>query len=252
MEGEEDATDSGSSEEEDAALYAYNSYMKEVIIEITKKAEPSVDINEVMDRIKKVIQVTVDISKAIYTLVDAAENASKAEDRDGNLSDLIYIKINELQKTVDDEIASENPIDVFKRYITLMLDGVPEVQFDLDEEFLLTSNPDILYLKNVIKFIYELKSMHVEAFLWWSVVEDLILYTTSTMRHLYHEYTRAITGVETTQPRPSYCTSSINKLMGYAVSHLVVEKDFIANTKPKVEKMMMNIRMSLNNIIRHR
>lgn len=250
---DEVATDGNSNEEEeDVALYAYNSYMKEVIIEITKKANPSVEINEVMERVKKVIQVTVDISKAIYTLVDAAENASKAEDRDGNLSDLIYIKINELQKTVDDEIEAENHTDVFKRYLTLMLDGVAEVQFDFDEEFILTSNPDILYLKNAIKFIYELKSMHLEAFLWWSVVEDLILYTTSTMRHLYHEYTRAITGVETTQPRPSYCTSSINKLMGYAVSYLVVEKDFIANTKPKVEKMMTNIRASLNNIIRHR
>lgn len=250
---DEDATDSNTNKEaEDVALYAYNSYMEEVIIEIAKKADPSVEINEVMERIKKVIQVTVEISKAIYTLVNAAENASKAEDRNGNLSDLIYIKINELQKTVDDEIEAENHLDVFKRYLTLMLDGIPEIQFDFDEEFILTSNPDMLYLKNAIKFIYELESMHLEAFLWWSVVEDLILYTTSTMRHLYHEYTRAIMGVETTQPRPSYCTSSINKLMGYAVSYLVVEKDFVVNTKPKVEKMLMNIRASLNNIIRHR
>lgn len=252
VESEEDAMEGTNNEEDDVALHAYNSYMREVIMEIAKKANPSLEMNEVMDGIRQVIQATIDISKSIYSLVDAAENASKAEDRDGNLSDLIYIKLNELQKTVDVEISAEQRIDVFKRYITLMLDGIPEAQFDLDEDFILTSNPDIFYLKNAIKLVFELKSLHLEAFLWWSVVEDLILYTTSSMRHLYQEYTRAITGVEANLPRPSYCTSSINKLMGYAVSYLVVEKDFITQTKPKVEKMMANIRMSLNNIIRHR
>ena len=72
------------------------------------------------------------------------------------------------------------------------------------------------------------------------------------MRHLYHEYTRAITGIEGNLPRATYCTSSLNKLMGYAVSYLVVENDFIAETKPKVESMMRNIRASLNSIIRNR
>lgn len=239
-------------EEEDVSLLAYNAYMKEVIIAITKKADLSLPTSQLMNEIQKVIEVTIDISKNIYSLVDAAENASKLEDRDGNLSDLIYIKINDLQKMVDDEITAEEKIDIFKRYMNLMLDGVPETQFDVNEDLILSSNPDIFYLKNAIKLIYEINPLHLEAFLWWSVVEELILYTTSTMRHLYHEYTRAITGVESSLSRPPYCTSSVNKLMGYAVSYLIIDKGFIKDTKPKVERMVSNIRKSFNNIIYHR
>lgn len=239
-------------EDEDVSLLAYNTYMKEVIIAIAKKADLSVPTSQLTSEIQKVADATIDISKNVYSLVDAAENASKAEDRDGNLSDLIYIKINDLQKMVDDEISAEEKIDIFKRYLTLMLEGVPETQFDVDEDLILSSNPDIFYLKNAIKLIYETNPLHLEAFLWWSVVEELILYTTSTMRHLYYEYTRAITGVESSLSRPPYCTSSINKLMGYAVSYLIIEKDFIKDTKPKVERMLSNIRKSFNNIIYHR
>lgn len=246
--GDEENTE----EEEDVSLLAYNAYMKEVIIAITKKADLSLPSSQLMNEIQKVIEVTIDISKNIYSLVDAAENASKLEDRDGNLSDLIYIKINDLQKMVDDEITAEEKIDIFKRYMNLMLDGVPETQFDVNEDLILSSNPDIFYLKNAIKLIYEINPLHLEAFLWWSVVEELILYTTSTMRHLYHEYTRAITGVESSLSRPPYCTSSVNKLMGYAVSYLIIDKGFIKDTKPKVERMVSNIRKSFNNIIYHR
>lgn len=244
--------DGESSEEEDVSLLAYNAYMKEVIIAITKKADLSAPTSQIMSEIQKVIEVTIDISKNVYSLVDAAENASKLEDRDGNLSDLIYINVLDLQKMVDDEISAEEKTDIFKRYMKLMLEGVPETQFDVDEDLILSSNPDIFYLKNVIKLIYETNPLHLEAFLWWSVVEELILYTTSTMRHLYHEYTRAITGVESSSSRPPYCTSSINKLMGYAVSYLIIDKDFIVDTKPKVERMVSNIRKSFNNIIYHR
>ncbi len=147
-------------------LLAYNSYMKEVIIEIAKKANPSIEINEVIDGIRRVIRATVFVTKTVYRLVDVAENSSKAEDRDGNLSDLIYIKISELQKTVDDEIVGEEHSEVFKRYLSLLLRDVPEVEFDFDKEIILTSNPDIQYLKSCIKFIYELNSMQIEAFLW--------------------------------------------------------------------------------------
>lgn len=219
---EEDEESYESSEEEDVSLLAYNAYMKEVIIAITKKADLTLTTSHLSNDIQKVIAITIGISKNIYSLVDSAENASKLEDRDGNLSDLIYIKLSDLQKMIDDDIIVEKKIDIFKRYMTLMLEGVPETQFDFEEDLILSSNPDIFYLKNAIKLIYETNPMHLEAFLWWSVVEELILYTTSTMRHLYQVYTRAITGVEASLSRPPYCTSSVNKLMGYAGTSFLV------------------------------
>lgn len=252
-EDEEEENNESNIEDEDLTLIAYHSYMKEVIIAVSKKADPTLETSHrFMDDVQNVITVTTDFSHKIFSLVDVAENFSKLEDRDGNLSDLIYITLNDLQRMVDDEITVEGKIDIFKHYVQLMLEGLPETQFDVNEDLILSSNPDIFYLKNAIKLIYDTNPMHIEAFLWWSVVEELILFTTSSMRRLYHEYTRAITGVETSLSRPPYCTSSINKLMGYAVSHLLVNKNFFKESKPKIEKMLLNIRESFNDIIYQR
>lgn len=249
---DEDDGDTEIDDEDDVALMAYNIYMKEVIQVLIQNAYPTYDIEENANRINRMIQLTVNISKNIYTFIDIAENASKIEDRDGNLSDLVYIKIKDLQKQIDEEIGDDRTkIPVFERYMSLMLNGIPEAHFDMDEDIVLTSNADILYLKNAIKLVYETKAIHLEAFLWWSIVEELILYTTSSMRHLYHDYTKTITGVEGVQSRSSYCTTSINKLMGYAVSYLIVEKNFMIDIRPKVENMLSNIQSSFNNIIYH-
>lgn len=51
--------------------------------------------------------------------------------------------------------------------------------------------------------------------------------------------------------RSGYCAASVNKLMGFAVSFLIVEENFMTETKPKVEKMIDNIRRAFNNLVRH-
>lgn len=160
--------DEDDDEEADIALLAYNVYMKEAIISIIKKAYPSYNIENNMKNISRVIQVTVDISKNIYKFIDMAENASKIEDRDGNLSDLVYIKIKDLQKLVDDEMSNDGRknLKIFEKYIKLILNGIPEAHFDIDSDIVLTSNADIMYLKNAIKLIYETKTIDLEAYLW--------------------------------------------------------------------------------------
>lgn len=233
----------------DVALIAYALYMNEVITAIIKKADPAFKINESAEKITNAIRVTIGISKKIYSFIDAAENASKAEDRDGNLSDLVYIKVSELQKLIDDELPTKEPFPVFQKYLTSLLSGIPEAHFDMDHDIVLTSNADILYLKLALNLIAQTRAVDLEAFIWWSVIEDLVLYTTSNMRQLYYDYSKTITGVESSTSRSTYCTSSINRLMGMAVSFLIVEKDFVTETKPKVEGMLNNIRDAFNNLV---
>lgn len=239
-----------------------------------KAEDPKADIEASLDNISKAIKITVDMSKKIYNFIDVAENASKAEDSNGNLSDLVYIKVSELQKIVDDGLAVDETLPVFEKYLTQMMNGIPEASLEMDQDVILTSNADILYLKLAIKFIQKTPSQHLEMFIWWSVIEDcmycysafiseptylmsevilfsVILYTTTSMRELYYDYSRTITGIDGTISRSGYCTSSVNKLMGYAVSYLILEDGFMENTKPKVEKMIENIRRSFNNLVNH-
>lgn len=225
--------------------------MKEVISAIIKAANPAADVEAHLKNIVEAIQSTIDISKQIYTFIEAAENASKAEDSNGNLSDLVYLKISELQKLVDDELLPAVYPPVFEPYLVGMLSGIPEAQFEPESDVILTSNADILYLKLAIKLVAETPPKNLEMFIWWSVIEDLILYTTSSMRQLYYDYSKTITGVDGAQSRSTYCTASVNKLMGFAVSFFIIEDDFTTQTKPKVEKMVDNIRRAFNNLVYH-
>lgn len=241
-EKEDDREDESNLSETEVALLAYGVYMKEVIGAITKAADPSFDVDENAENISRAIRVTIDISRDIYSFIDMAENASKAEDSNGNLSDLVSVKISELQKMVDDGSTTSESVPVFEQYLTQILSGIPEAQFEMDHDVILTSNADILYLKLAMKLIHETPVGNLEMFVWWSVIEDLILYTTSSMRQLYYDYSRTITGIDGSMSRSIYCTASVNKLMGFAVSYLIIEDKFMTQTKPKVEKMIDNIR----------
>lgn len=240
---ESDASDA------DASLVAYTLYIKEVIVAVLKEADSTFEAKENLEKISKAIQVTLEITKKIYTFIDAAENASKIEDNSNDLGDLLYLKVSELQKIIDDEVGESFP--VFENYLTQLLSGVPEAQFLTDHDVILTSTADILYLKLAVKLIQETPTIHLEMFLWWSVIEDLILYTTSSMRALYNEYLKLITGIDTASSRSGYCTSSVNKLMGFAVTYLILEEDFETETRPKVEEMIENIRRSFNTLVMH-
>ncbi|CRK91555.1 CLUMA_CG005212, isoform A [Clunio marinus] len=230
----------------EVVLAAYATYMKEVISAITMKTNAA---ELYAENILNAIKVTIDISREVFIYVERAENASKAEIRGGNVSELVYIKVADLQKIIDDDVSS--PSSVLETYLTEILSGIKEAQFDFDNDVILTSKADILYLKLVMKLIYQLPPIHLEMFIWWSVVEDLILYTTTSMRHLYYDYSKAVTGVDGAVSRQSYCSATVNKLMGFAVSYLILEDDFMIKTKPKVEKMLHNIRMAFENLVRH-
>lgn len=233
-------------------MLAYGLYMKEVIMAIVKEENPTFGSEQNMETVFNAIKVTIDISREIYTFIEVAENASKAEDINGTLSDLLYMKISELQRIIDDDLSpTEEDVPVFETYLTQMLSGIPEAQFEMDSDLILTSHADILYLKLALKMIREAAPMHLEMFVWWSVIEDLILYTTSSMRQLYYGYLKTITGVDGSTSRSEYCTASVNKLMGFAVSYLVVEENFLTETKPKVERMVENIRRTFNNLVYH-
>lgn len=225
--------------------------MTEVIGAISKEVDPTFEVEQSMDAIANAIKVTMDISREIYAFIDIAENTSKAEDVNGNLSDLVYMNVSELQRIVDEDLPPAEALPVFEKYLNEMLSGVPEAQFDIDNDLILTSNGDVLYLKLAIKLIRETAPMHLEMFVWWSVIEDLILYTTTSMRQQYYDYLKTIIGSDSAFSRSGYCIASVNKLMGFAVSYLIIEENFLTETKPKVEKMVEDIRRTFNNLVYH-
>lgn len=240
--------------EEDVAL-VYALMMKNIIAEIIQMTDPNIKINENADEILEAIKSTIQFTGKILSLVDEAENISKIEESSGNLSDLIYIKITDLQQAIDENVTADSTPamtstnELFKNYLTLVLEGIPEAQFEFEDNLVLTSEPDLFYLKQVAKLIRETPTSQLEMYLWWTVVEDMIPYTTTELRHIYFSHVKALFGVDADSvSRTTYCASATNKLMGPAVSSLFVDHQFLDEVKPQVAIMLDNIKSAFESL----
>lgn len=177
-----------------------------------------------------------------------AENFTEKNENDP-LSDLVFVTSKELQNYTDLLIYPKS-IPIWQKYMNILFGEFKEVQLDLNTEKLLTSKPDILYLQNIVEYISKLPTSEIELFIWWNVVEELVLHTSSDIRKLHNDYARKITKLEGGISRSEYCTGGVNKLLGMAVSHSIAEPDFLVYTRPKVVNMLNNIREAFNNLVR--
>lgn len=181
-------------------------------------------------------------------MVQEAENSTKKNENDP-LYDLVYMTADELQNSTDSLIYPKST-PVWRKYLKILFDDFKNVSLDLNTEKLLTSRPDIFYLQSVVQYILELPKLEIELFIWWNIVEELAVHTTTDIRKLHNEYARKVTKLEGSISRSQYCTSGINKLLGMAVSYAISESDFLIYTRPKVVTMLNNIREAFNNLVR--
>lgn len=115
--------------------------------------------------------------------IEMAENVSKADDKN-LMDDIVYVKASEIQNITDAYIAPKTMSRVFERYLTLLFEGLPHAQFHLDNEQLLSSHGDILYLKLAMKLFTETPLMHIEMYLWY-VIKTLTLFCVSVTFDYY-------------------------------------------------------------------
>lgn len=129
-----------------------------------------------------------------------------------------------------------------------MFDDIPNANFA--SQLILSSTADMYYLEHLVPYIIELPAAELELYVWWTIVEEMALHTTTDIRKLHNEYAKSITNLEGTTPRSLYCTSGVNQLMGLPVSYAIVEPNFLMETKPRVMVMIHNIRTAFENLVR--
>lgn len=158
-------------------------------------------------------------------------------------------KIDDFQNATDRLIAPRT-IPIWRRYLSVLFGDVPSVRLNLTTDQILTSPEDVEYLKNLVQLIANNTAAEIEFYVWWVVVEDLVLHTTAAIRKLHSDYSRKFMTVETGIPRSIYCTGGTDKLMGMAVSFAFADENFSENIRPRVQQMVNNIRESFNNLVR--
>lgn len=181
-------------------------------------------------------------------MTQEAENATKTNTTDP-LQDILNVYVTYLQN-ISDSGESKNPLNLsWSRYLTMVFENTTEAKLDLTKDKILTSKADIKYIELLMDFLSETTVAQLELYIWWSTVEELIVHTTSEVREMHYQYARSVTNLEGSTGRSLYCTGGVNKLLGMGVSYAIATSNFLNETKPMVEMMLTNIRVSFDSLV---
>uniref|UniRef100_A0A182NFH6 Uncharacterized protein n=1 Tax=Anopheles dirus TaxID=7168 RepID=A0A182NFH6_9DIPT len=242
---EDDTDDEADSdpEEEKMSLSAYKKFMVGVMKLLVNHTDATIKVESFNENFEKAATIVFNRE---------AENASRStnvEDR-LNLQDIVYYTVADLQNITDTHLAPRDPLPIWEQLLASMFEGIPEAQLNLQDEMILTSNADILYLKLLVDYLAGTPLSHIELYIWWTVVEELILHTTVEVRKLYYDYYRTVSPSEGFSSRTLYCTGTVNRLLGMAVSYAISSDNFTRHTKPRVQDMLRYIRVAFEGLVR--
>lgn len=216
---------------------------------VIKFLDPLITTHTFKDDILKAAKIVGNFSKTIYTLTFETHNSTDI-DKSSIISNLNNIFLDDLQNMTDAYIFPNKSTINISRYLSIIYKNVPKSnKFDKSNDLILTSYSDIKYLKELSKFLLNTTTDEIELYIWWSVIEELIVHTTKSMRDLQQQYAQSISKLESTVSRSLYCTAVVNNLMGMAVAYFIADPNFYHETKPHVEEMVGNIEESFKMLL---
>lgn len=177
---------------------------------------------------------------------EKAENMSRSDVAFAT-EDLLNLEIDDFQNATD-LLIKPGTYPIWHQYLSTVFQSV-EPPFVASGRIILTSRSDMFYLQQLVQYLVETPKIEIELYLWWTIVEEMVLHTTSDIRRLHGDYTRSITSLEGSTSRSLYCTAGVNQLMGMAVSFAIVQPDFLTTSKPKVLTMLAHIRRAFNSLV---
>lgn len=157
----------------------------------------------------------------------------------------LFLTLNELQNATDGELSK--PMPIWDKYLNIIFANNSNAPNDLHLRKILTSKVDVYYIKTLFQYIETLPEAELELFVWWSVVEQMMMHTTSDIRKMYTNYfTHGMAWYRT-----FYCGLYVNELMPMATAHAVIDPNFWVDGKPTVDNMLGNIRKVFDGLVRN-
>lgn len=83
------------------------------------------------------------------------------------------MKINDI---LGDKGSSNNETYIiWRRYLTMVFDGISNVKLDLDnKDYIYTSEQQLVYLRKVVSYLSKLPDENIELYMWWVAVHTMI------------------------------------------------------------------------------
>lgn len=156
----------------------------------------------------------------------------------------LFLTISGLQNTTDDGLLK--PMPIWDKYLNIIFANISNATHDLHLRKILTSKTGVYYFRTLFQYIETLPEAELELFIWWSVVEQIMMHTTSDIRYMHDRY--FYEGHEA--DRDVYCSFYVNEFMGIAISHALIEPGFSIDNKSTVNNMLRNIRKEFAKAVR--
>ncbi|XP_055640222.1 endothelin-converting enzyme 1-like isoform X2 [Toxorhynchites rutilus septentrionalis] len=208
--------DEGDEDEEDDDSSINLEEMAEDFMEMISAIDPGIEIDK-----EKMLFLATQFTEFYDRLPDRVEPEGE---------NIGYYKLHELQRITDKYIAPRKPFPIWQRYMEILFAGLPE-GIPTAEDELQIDDVDIEYLKKLIDVISRESPAYIELYIWGKVVSFLVT----------NDFSRAY-GEES-------CTESVHNLMGLAVSYAIADKDFLTETKPRIERMLRDIRTEFDQMV---
>ncbi|XP_055544636.1 neprilysin-4-like [Wyeomyia smithii] len=133
-----------------------------------------------------------------------------------------YYTINELQDLTDSFMSPRQHYPIWQRYLDVLFADIPDAKPGPKEK-LQIDNATIQYLQKLINFVSHQSQASIELHLWTTVADFIVNYALNEIQS-EHE-----------------CVKTVHRFMGLAVSYAIADRDFLTETKPRVEKMLKHI-----------
>ncbi|KAH0999502.1 hypothetical protein HUJ04_005277, partial [Dendroctonus ponderosae] len=204
---------------------------------------------------EKDLQKAADIINNITAYMDNLQENFTLPEGDYGEDETRRISFQKLQNLTDSNVRKPMP-DFWINYISSLFETT-NVTIDPHSDAFLITETELGYLWNVLDYVSSEPQMHIELYMWWSAVYAMIINTSSDLTSYIVKQTAIFYASSGSEDDPLYtrsrsldCCDLVNKYMGWAVSYAVADKTFANKTKPKVEKMISDIKVAFIDHVR--
>ncbi|KAG5890093.1 hypothetical protein JTB14_003656 [Gonioctena quinquepunctata] len=186
--------------------------------------------------------IIIDISNDIEELV------ANHTDLDAEEDDTFSITFKELQTQTDELLPNPEP-DIWLKYFNFLFSGT-NVTMDPKKDLLYVTEMDLRFLKRMLKYVRATPDINLELYMWWATVYAMIINTSSdVMEYIGKQLSSFGRGTisNVARSRSLECALLVNNYMGYAVSYALADPIFPNTTKPKVERMVSELKNAFVN-----
>ncbi|NP_001191592.1 neutral endopeptidase [Aplysia californica] len=135
----------------------------------------------------------------------------------------------------------------FSRLITTVM-SAPEVAVSVgDDEIIMNRSPP--YFRNLTDLLRNTPKKTIANYIIWRITISYLGTLTQVFKDIRFEFTKAIYGIETVQPRELFCTSFVRRNVGFIISKPFVDKFFSPEAKDVALEMISGLQSAFNEIV---